>query len=176
MFKGGKSEGLEDTEIEKTKGLGAWWLEIPPFTSKDNQMTSLQPDLRFSDPRTESFHGLGVRSSSSSSWSKTKSESEFTIKCLVLVICLFNINVQLWIQVFKDRNLKPLMPSFIIMARTRVQQCCPTSLVAHFQMKASAFFVRLSLSRCEIHNPEEQIQIGNEGFFKWRPQLSPEEK
>ena len=94
MFKGGKSEGLEDTEIEKTKGLGAWWLEIPPFTSKDNQMTSLQPDTWFSDPRTESFHGLGVRSSSSS-WSKIKSESEFTIKCLVLVICLFNINVQL---------------------------------------------------------------------------------
>ena len=97
MFKGGKSEGLEDTEIEKTKGLGAWWLEIPPFTSKDNQMTSLQPDTWFSDPRTESFHGLGVRSSSSSSssWSKTKSESEFTIKCLVLVICLFNINIQI---------------------------------------------------------------------------------
>ena len=96
MFKGGKSEGLEDTEIEKTKGLGAWWLEIPPFTSKDNQMTSLQPDLWFSDPRTESFHGLGVRSSSSSSsWSKTKFESEFTIKCLVLVICLLNINVQI---------------------------------------------------------------------------------
>ena len=97
MFKGGKSEGLEDTEIEKTKGLGAWWLEIPPFTSKDNQMTSLQPDTWFSNPRTESFHGLGVRSSSSSSssWSKTKSESEFTIKCLVLVICLFNINIQI---------------------------------------------------------------------------------
>ena len=99
MFKGGKSEGLEDTEIEKTKGLGAWWLEIPPFTSKDNQITSLQPDTWFSDPRTESFHGLGVRSSSSSSssssWSKTKSESEFTIKCLVLVICLLNINVQI---------------------------------------------------------------------------------
>jgi len=86
----GRDEGIEDTAPkarEKAKSLGSWWMASTPLPSLDNQGVSptLQP-LWFSDPRTESYHGLGVRSSSSRG-SKSK-RSEFTTTCAMLLCAL----------------------------------------------------------------------------------------
>ena len=94
----GRDEGIEDTAPkakEKAKRLGSWWMASTPLPSLGNQGISptLQP-LWFSDPRTESYHGLGVRSSSSRG-SKSK-RSEFTTSCVIFLVCFLYSDVQFW--------------------------------------------------------------------------------
>ena len=93
----GRDEGVEDMAPkarEKAKSLGSWWMR-----SRDQRISppTLQP-IWFSAPRTESYHGLGVRSSSSSSssgGSRINDDREFTTKCFIILVCFFNTVVQL---------------------------------------------------------------------------------
>ena len=94
MLKGREEEMEGMKGREKVKSLRSWWMASTstPLPSQHLASPTLHP-LWFSAPRTESYHGLGVRSSSSGG-RKNYPESEFTIQCVVLLICFFNASLQ----------------------------------------------------------------------------------